>query len=300
MCGIAGYIVTQTNDRVRLAISILALEMEDRGHDSWGMFYGTPNESLAVHRVAQSVRKSFDLPEVLPLAMALHTRHATTGNVKAGNAHPFTVKGTQGTVVGMHNGIISNHRELGAKYGRSYRVDSEHIFAHIAEGISLGDLEGYGTVVYSQNGQWFIGRFQGGELSIVTTEFGVFFASTENSLRLALRMAGIPIIKWLNTKDGTLYALDSKGTHSKGAKLDVSSDLFCGKWDDDLAIEGLVGSDDGLNDMDVIHFISEGNDECECCGEPINKGEDLFYTDTQILCKPCFTPSALLDKEGNQ
>lgn len=285
MCGIAGYIVTQSNDRVRLAISILALEMEDRGSDSWGMFYGTPNESLAVHRVAQSVRKSFDLPKELPLTMAVHTRHATTGTIKAGNAHPFTVKGALGKVVGMHNGIISNHRELGARYKRSYRVDSEHIFANIAEGISLADLEGYGTVVYALNGEWYIGRFQGGELSIVATEFGVFFASTENSLRLALRMAGIPITKWLTTKDGTLYALDAKGIHNRGAKLDVTSDLFCGKWDDvDFP------TDPNTEDMneDVIHFISEGGDDCEACGERIPTGGDLFYTDIQILCAPCF------------
>lgn len=287
MCGIAGYIVTQDSPSVRTAISILALEMEDRGRDSWGMFYGVPGESLAVHRIATSIRSSFDFPLIMPLGMALHTRHATTGKIKAGNAHPFTAKGVKGKVVGIHNGIISNHAEVGHAYDRSYRVDSEHIFAHIADGLPLSDLEGYGTIAYAHNGQWFIGRFNGGELSIAKTELGIFFASTESSLRLALRLAGIPITKWLTTKDGTLYALSAKGIKAVGDTLNVKNDIFCGKWDDtDL----LFADDDDEKDEDVIHFLSEGGEECEECHGRINAGDDLFYTETMILCKKCFKP----------
>lgn len=287
MCGIAGYIVAKDDPRTRTAISILALAMEDRGKDSWGMFYGNPKSSIAVHRVALAISDSFDLPEKIPLAMAVHTRHATTGKIKQGNSHPFTWKGTNGTVIGMHNGIISNHASVGKAHKRTYKVDSEHIFAHIAEGKDLSDLEGYGTIVYTQNNQWHIGKFNGGELEIVETEIGLFFCSTSAPLRLALRLAGLTILRWINTLDGLLYGISPKGLETLGETLNVQTDLFCGKWDDYDLLDPRLTTDIPYDD-DTVLFISSG-EQCEECGEPTDLGSNIYWVVDTIVCEDCYT-----------
>jgi predicted glutamine amidotransferase len=291
MCGIAGYIATSDSEKLRTIAGILALKMEDRGAQSWGIMYGDGKASPAVHRVADSVSKTFDLPEVMPPMFALHTRYATTGSIKPGNAHPFTKDGAAGRVVGMHNGIISNHAQLGRVFKRSYRVDSEHIFAHLADGLALDDLEGYGTVVYSLNGEWFIGKFNGGELAVVRTELGIFYASTESSLRLAMRIAGVEILEWITTKDGTLYRITRKGLSKVNKSLTVSFDLYCGSWEmgyGDAALDVTVDFDFIPEDVEVATFDSDGQ-ECDDCLIRTSPGSTLYWFEESraAVCEKC-------------
>ena len=68
-------------------------------------------------------------------AVITHCRFGTHGSEQDNrNNHPIRV----GNVVGVHNGVISNHHALGNKYGRIAEVDSEVIFSSL---MSRGDLD---------------------------------------------------------------------------------------------------------------------------------------------------------------
>jgi asparagine synthetase B (glutamine-hydrolysing) len=308
MCGIAGYMVTDSKDpRIRLAITILGLKQADRGVQSWGMMYGTPGVTPLVHRVASSIERSFDLPKRLSSAMAVHTRHATTGTIKTENAHPFTKNGPAGEVIGMHNGMIDNHEVLGLRYKREYSVDSEHIFAQIADGLPLQEIEGYGTVVYTLDNKWFIGTFNGGELAFAITELGVFYASELRALEHSLDLAQIPVRQLQWTKDGNLYAITPEGLEYVDNSLSIVAPTFVSRWqdgkidlsnwkgartaDDETRDEGMMldptqDTDDDLPE-DVIHFYSDGC-VCDACGEPTAIGDDMFYVESVLYCELCY------------
>ena len=304
MCGIAGYMVTDSRDpRVRLAITVLGLKQADRGHQSWGMFYGNPDKMPLVHRVAASIEDTFDLPVWLPLQMAVHTRHATTGRIKVGNTHPFTKTGDAGTVVGMHNGIIDNHAEVALMHNREYSVDSEHIFAQIADGLPLSELEGYGTIVYVHDSKWFIGRFNGGELAIAITELGVFYCSEKFVLEHSLRLAQIEIKKLQYAVDGTLYTITPEGIEKVDESLDVRRPFISTKWQDGKVTFGGNSKDivvtDDTTELDPtqelgddlpdgsIHFYSDGC-VCDDCGELIPVGADMFFHQDTLYCDACY------------
>ena len=175
------------------------------------------------------ISKTFATRSVLPSNFALHTRYATTGKVKESNSHPFAVRRTD-LVIGMHNGIISNHAYLNRQYQRNCRVDSQHIFEHIADGLPLDDLEGYGTIVYKSGKDWYIGTFNGGELAVSRTHAGLFFASTHKALDSALLAAGLSdSARDVPTKDNTIYRLTSSGL--KVAYTVNVGETFA-KWDD--------------------------------------------------------------------
>lgn len=306
MCGIAGYYVTNSSDpRVRLAITVLSLKQAERGTQSWGMFYGMPSSVPLIHKVAASIEDTFDLPTRLPLAMAVHTRYATTGKIKKDNAHPFIRSGTAGTVIGIHNGIIDNHFDLGLKYNRDYAVDSEHIFAQIADGLPMSELEGYGTTVYNHDSKWFIGRFNGGELTIALTELGLFYASTRRSLEHALALAQIDIKTWVYAVDGVTYELGTDGLTQSALPLDIKQPIVLTKWEDGKIkfktsdyelFDGNVADDaeeldptQELSDLpdDVIHFYSDGC-ICDVCEDSVPIGTDMFFVDDTLYCENCF------------
>lgn len=227
MCGIAGYFANgcKPGNGAAVAMTLLAIAMEDRGYQSWGSTDGE-----IVTRKVGAISKSFVIPARMPKAFALHTRYATTGKIKQDNSHPFTVTGKLGLVIGMHNGIIQNHGELNAKYQRTLRVDSQHIFSHIANGLSLSDLNGYGAIVYRLNSDWYIGTFNMGELAIASTREGIFFASTSKALDRALLTAGLSDnARDIVLPDNTIYKLTPNGLELH-TKLSVGYTLA--RWDD--------------------------------------------------------------------
>ena len=132
MCGIAG-MVASSNVAKRLYRSIAALEY--RGYDSCGMALQS-NGLIDVRKdvgTVESVNKAARLTEMKGTVGIAHTRWATHGAVTRENAHPH-VDG-KGRVAVVHNGIISNYRELrveleesGAKFASD--TDTE-VIAHL-------------------------------------------------------------------------------------------------------------------------------------------------------------------------
>ncbi|GMT42657.1 MAG: glutamine--fructose-6-phosphate aminotransferase [bacterium] len=134
MCGISG-IVSSRNVSKKLLGSIQNLEY--RGYDSCGM--AVLNEQNAqvkknVGYVADVAEKELFTTLDGNVGIA-HTRWATHGGVTQANAHPHV--SCSGRLAIVHNGIISNYRELKAvlrkkKHRFASETDSE-VIAHLIE-----------------------------------------------------------------------------------------------------------------------------------------------------------------------
>lgn len=328
MCGIAGAFNMKQGVQPSIALALLAVEMESRGDDSWG---STDGKTLS--RCMGAVSSSFVVPEILPENFALHTRFATQGKVKESNSHPFVVSGKH-LVVGMHNGIISNHDQLNTKYKRNYRVDSQHLFGHLANDLSLDDIEGYGTIVYKKNDDWYVGSFNNGEFALSYTNFGLFFASTQGALARALHTARIDgNVEQLNQNRiyklvdnilrpdfdvhiaPTKYKWDDKkkGGHKKSYDVEIEEGcLSCGGriWEGDSTycdlclkygdITGNKVENPDPDDWD-LELVPEGMEiPCEACGMHVAEGEYTAVYNHKYFCYDCFEiPSYRGDSYAN-
>jgi hypothetical protein len=168
--------------------------MNERGKDSWGMTDGT-----FVYKAVGQIVDQFD--ELDMESPTYHCRGASIGCISHRNAHPFEftheANGHKKRVVGVHNGHVNNWGILKTRYNRQhFEVDSEHIFAHLAEDKPISDIEGWGTVVWYEqidDGpiQRYFSTFSNGQLAIAHLKTGEFiFASTERSVQIAIQMTG--------------------------------------------------------------------------------------------------------------
>lgn len=205
MCGIYG--VSKSTDLFKRMSPILALHMESRGSDSWGV-----TDGLALHKVLGSISETWDPHEELEGPL-FHTRHGTTGAKTQRNAHPFRFEHEGKVVIGAHNGMISNWAALKNKYSRNdLECDSENIFMHLAEGKDLGEIDGYGAVVWyeyqadaPEKRIRYFSRFNTDSLHFArldTAEHEIIFCSTTEAIECAVKMAGYgtKIEKWYKTE----------------------------------------------------------------------------------------------------
>ncbi|MBI3025574.1 MAG: glutamine--fructose-6-phosphate transaminase (isomerizing) [Candidatus Tectomicrobia bacterium] len=145
MCGIAG-VAGSTNVAQRLFRGIAALEY--RGYDSCGMAVQR-NGSIDIRKnigTVESVNLHERLTDMKGLVGIAHTRWATHGGVTRENAHPHS--DNSGRIAVVHNGIISNYRDLRERLGRAgaaFRSETDteviaHLIAHrLAQG--AGEFE---------------------------------------------------------------------------------------------------------------------------------------------------------------
>ena len=190
MCGLFGIIGKPNKDH----FTILALMNEARGKDSAGVFNGKDilKGALTVtDLLPQLTPDFFDSSFVVG-----HTRQATHGANTDANAHPFCFT----PMVGAHNGIISNYRELNLREDKNFPVDSQIMFYLLAKkGFqSLSSVEG--SIAF-----WLwektlpdsirLARNSGNPLYYATTADSTYFSSIEEAIGLVLNDAKIEQVR---------------------------------------------------------------------------------------------------------
>lgn len=306
MCGIAGWILNEKpNENFVFSLAFSNLQ---RGEDSWGYFDGATIRK-AVGPITEGIRPT----EMLSQAGFLHTRAATTGKVKAKNAHPFQI----GDIIGAHNGIIYNHRELAWDYpDRKCAVDSEHIFHQIVEDKPLTELEGYGAIEYIRKGEYFIGVCNHGALVVAKLKNGIVWASLEESIRAAVFQAGYEIEHYYKIEEGKTYRVTADmlyeteipfqmaekwelpstttGTGAYGGYGNYIAEKYGvtpintardrqENWGDENTTDippSMTMLSDGACTAGIENYVY---DECEFCGEIA----DLKELDGSFICEGC-------------
>lgn len=208
MCGIFGS--PNITPSLRAMLPYIGIAMQNRGRDAWGCSNGQ-----TVLRYTGELTDSWDkaAKDIATWTQGIfHTRGASCGDrSKVENAHPFTYHKADGTpVIGIHNGIISNHGELDKKYGRSCEVDSMHIWMSRAEGRSWGDLEGWGNLAWFETREGVqrlnLTRFNSEALNVVQLEGGEWvFASEMLPIRTIAKMMGNPVKSFWKIDEGWPY-----------------------------------------------------------------------------------------------
>ena len=166
------------------------------------------------------VQKNLNLPRRATSAV-LHTRAWTTGKPEYNeNNHPIP----QGSIVGVHNGWVSNAEDLwGLAVARNRQlaeVDSEVIFAMIAHGLedssitvpeALALIEGPAAVAWLDTeypDHLMLARAYANPLHVAQTAGGsVVFASTEEAVIAGCRTAGLTIDKLRDIEEGNLLTV---------------------------------------------------------------------------------------------
>jgi len=218
MCGIAGYSISPKSsvDRTLLAQALLAA-IAERGADAVGYAHRSAGAPASVHKQrtgASAVLDRITIPADAHQVL-LHVRDYTKGHPRiAANNHPVC----HGTVVGIHNGKISNDDELMARHGflraePGMTVDSEVIFA-TAEATG-SDARAFEAFLGSMAAAWldnrdpellYLARGVGRPLWVGTARHELCFASTEHALEIAEHYTGIHLRK-RELAEGTLVAL---------------------------------------------------------------------------------------------
>ena len=130
MCGIIGYIGEGESTGV---LTRGLRNLEYRGYDSVGVAVIDPASSSMVVTKGRGTVDGLRMPETGASVGIGHTRWSTHGEPTDENAHPHT--DCSGTVAVVHNGIISNYRELKAELA-SHVFESEtdtEIIPHLIE-----------------------------------------------------------------------------------------------------------------------------------------------------------------------
>jgi glucosamine 6-phosphate synthetase-like amidotransferase/phosphosugar isomerase protein len=221
MCGIAGYSLAPDSEinRILVAQALLA-EIAERGGDAVGFAYRRGAEPAVIHKQrsgASGLLAELSLPPD-GRQLLLHVRDFTKGTPAIeDNNHPVR----HGSVVGIHNGTISNDDELMRELGLPratprISVDSEAIFA-LAESTrsrptALELLRGTMATAWLDDREperVYLARGAGRPLWIGHGRRELLFASTREALELAERYGRIELRKeelaegsWLALRDG--------------------------------------------------------------------------------------------------
>lgn len=278
MCGIFGSPVF--TPQVRELLPFLALSMEARGSHAWG---GTNGDEIIRHLGPISNSWASERERVRSWTGGIfHTRTASQGaSGVLDNAHPFSFTKADGTrVIGIHNGCLSNHTQLNSTHGRSFSVDSMHLWAHRAAGLPWTDINGYANVAWYETREGevapelFLAKVNSTYLHCIRTEDGgLVFASTQGALVEATNITGVPITTTYSLDEHQVYRLGLDGVaYTTGEEI-----RFQGSFSVDSATAARGGSG-GYSNFRGSYTRQLGR--CiKCCKET---------RDSWLICEECF------------
>lgn len=275
MCGIFGGIKNINIDKVKL----LGVLNEERGTDSTGIFdiKGYIKSELAFREFLLEYGGKLDKYHSYVVG---HTRFATTGSVCAKNSHPFV----SGNIVGVHNGMISNFKELRQKYAQTQmECDSEIIFYLINKyGIGgLKELKGYFAIVYADRRKpdelCFLNHYA--DFAYCMVEKAFYFSSDIKHLRTVLckdaqitELAKDTLLR-ININD-LHYEQENVSNLSQEKKIDLAAYYRSSPF---------IGSPDSWDDILM---------DCPFCNEPltideIEQNQCPFCQSELSICGDC-------------
>jgi glucosamine--fructose-6-phosphate aminotransferase (isomerizing) len=238
MCGIGAFQIVENEINAKRLAQALLKGLTPRGRDASGVAWHDDNENQTyIQKMDMSgVELAKCLEEEIGSTGIVHTRFATQGDPSNNmNNHPIDAKG----IIGVHNGHISNDKELfnnihaSSDYRRQAEVDSEAAFAYLAHGDSskkdlyqrLRDIRGGAALMWlntrGKNKYLHVARLSSSPLVFGQTHKGsVVLASTRAILMQVAKEVGIEFEFVYDLEEGE-YIRFHKGRLAQQVTWDV-------------------------------------------------------------------------------
>lgn len=233
MCGLFGLLFEKTDlttAQKAQAFSLfnrLAEESADRGTDATGMAVVRLDGTSTVYKDVQAapdIVKTADWCSFLYNSLLNgnvkvlmgHTRWGTHGANIPANAHPFVMEAKHGTLVGTHNGVISNHEYLHPTKKSPFENDSANMFWAMSKLPDLDlprfmeDVVGSFAVVMVRKNKLFMTRNKHNPLFLARVPGinAVAYASEKEMLGRAAQRAGVTIHRPASLRPHRMWCMD--------------------------------------------------------------------------------------------
>lgn len=233
MCGIATVINTKDEykELSKKMFKAIVMDNESRGRDSTGVLaINRDTSEFSLFKDTKPATEFINRRKFRQVEADVwigHTRQATTGVVNIRNAHPLQRK----DVFLVHNGVITNHTQLGQELNFNHEVDSE-ILIPIVEGKDwdlLQKVQGDANfIAWNKNkDEIYVTRHNNPLYCLTLKDMGiVMFSSTEGVLKViaSLYGKGYEVFEFPND---ILMVLDMKGNvKGKSVKLTFPERVF--------------------------------------------------------------------------